>query len=162
MVVQLGSVITFEKIQPSPIAVQWQQNFRQRSKNFYFIMFIVDASKVGGYLAVEDAYWHIFCSMVQDVPNTSGWKSTNQKGQLTVTKDFRYGQNKEATFRFLVLGDKSDNIYQHRFAEAFNNFNSADEFQNFARQCGALIDMYLQIDFTDKMKAYIGDPLRNF
>lgn len=164
-VVELGSIIEFDKVIPILTALTWQQNFAKRTKNFYFIVFKIEDRNAGGYLAVEEQYWDMFMGMVTDCKpeNDRGWTRQNPRGQLKVTNDFRYGQNSEKTFRFLVLGNKLDNIYQHRFAEAFQNWNSTDGFQNQLRILGAAADALLKSSIvTDMAKAYIGDPLREF
>lgn len=148
---------------PNPISITWQQNFRKRTKNYLFLPFTVKGTAVSSYLAVEDGYWDTFTAMVRECPYSASddW-SRRSRNCAIVTKDFRYGQNNEATFRFLVLGDKGDGMYQHRFAKAFENFRSQDQFQNLARTLGTVLDSCLKTNFTQLAETYIGSTLKEF
>lgn len=175
MVVELGDVIVFQLVQPDPVSVVWQQNWRSHSKEFYYIPFDVQGKDDGSssYLAVERNYWNKFEKFTEECPapqvgTASKFKkeNTTQYGKLKVTREFRYGQNNERTFRFVVLGDKSDNIYQHRFSTAFANLKgnkSTSEAHTVLEYLGAMVSAKVGSDaLTNMAKAVVGDPLREF
>ena len=164
MVVNVGDIIKFPMVKPEKVQVTWQQNWANRTKYFYFVLFEVQGRQDAGYVAVEDVYWEKFTNMATKVEkDSSDWQDEEPMAQLKVTQEFRYGQNQERTFRFLVLGDKSDKMFQHRFASAFQDYRSATSFQNFGEKVNGAINAYFESsEATDMVKSIVGDPLREF
>ena len=77
MVVNVGDIIKFPMVKRNKVQVTWQQNWANRTKWFYFVLFEVQGRQDAGYVAVEDVYWEKFINMAKVEKNSSGWQVKN-------------------------------------------------------------------------------------
>lgn len=100
-------------------------------------------------------------------------KTTNcdeSKCEIMIDDRFQYGQNKEKTMRFLVLHDKSNKPYQHRFisTSTLSTFASgAESLAKNAEKMGSIVPQAGLAAAAGKqavsaLKSLVGDPLRDF
>lgn len=128
--------------------IKWQQNFSKNSKDFLAIPFKVINQEYAGALFVEKDKFSEFNELIFEAD------------KILVDEKFQYGQSQDKVIRFLVFHNKKDNIYQHRF-------KATGEFKKIMIMMSEKFDIIPGIGnelkkISDTLKAYVGDPLRNF
>ncbi|KAF4986594.1 hypothetical protein FGRMN_10762 [Fusarium graminum] len=95
-----------EESEKNKIELTWQQQLRVRTAHYYVVK-AQNQSKGNA-----DVLMYISDRFYTDIGRFS---DARQEG-ITVNNDFQYGEkNKSGECRWIVLHDKSNNIYQHRF-----------------------------------------------
>ena len=141
--------------------VEWSQSFSKRTAKYIQVTASVKSA--------TPTLTMVFIAK----PLAIALKESNCKGMkctLKVDDRFQYGQNSEKTMRFLVLHDKSNKPYQHRFISTSTLSTFADGAKALANQAdkvGAIIPPASIAAATGKqaisaIKALVGDPLRDF
>ncbi|KAF9163526.1 hypothetical protein BGX21_006016 [Mortierella sp. AD011] len=120
MVVQLGDTVQINDIERyigDRRLVKWSQGFGQEKA----VEFIFTPFKSGdGFAAVEFSRIADFRALCRVVPaNEDDWGHLTPCLEFEITNQFKYGQNNEMTFRFVIFMDPSYKPYQHRFTSAF-------------------------------------------
>ena len=140
--------------------VEWSQSFRSRKAKYIQITGIVK----------RDQPHLLMLFMAQEIVPAVQEQCKNGKCTMKVDSRFQYGQNKEKTMRFLVLHDKSNKPYQHRFisTSTLSTFASgAEAMAKSASALGVVVPSAGLIGLTggkivSSLKNVIGDPLRDF
>lgn len=163
--VEKGNTLTFEAEalgnKNSLINVEWSQMLSKKSADYIQITAVVKSD--------TPSLTMLFIAK----PLIEAIKSANCKaGQCTLKVDdrFQYGQNKEKTMRFLVLHDKSNKPFQHRFVNTSTLSAFASGAESLAKNAGKIGGMIPQVGMAAKAgeqaistaKAFVGDPLRDF
>lgn len=78
---------------------------------------------------------------------------------IKITKEFTYGQDYDKNTRFLVYGDKSDNISQNQFIPHNQSENIVEQMQcNKSEKAKLSVNIIKQL----KIAELFGEPLREF
>lgn len=173
MVANLGDKIIVEDVEKylsERKRVQWSQDFGvKKSVDFVFIPFYLANNRADtAYIAVEAAKLGEFQGLCSEVKEQSGakpnWGSVGvTKYELTVTNQFKYGQNNEKTFRFLVFQNPSYKPFQHRFTEVAETTEAGTTLGNFARDHADLVaKVPYGAHVMDALKSVVGDDLHSF
>src|ERR1700730_8655841 len=85
--------------------VNWSQDWgTQKSVQFAFLPFTCPKDNSGGFVAVEVAKLGEFQKLCHEKPgDDNDWTNFETSYEFTVNDQFKYGQNNEQTFRFLVF-----------------------------------------------------------
>ncbi|KAG0303478.1 hypothetical protein BGZ98_006602 [Dissophora globulifera] len=168
MVVALGDKVRMNDIKHyvgDRKVVKWSQNFgQQKAVEFIFIPFkcLKDASF--GLIAVEFARIKEFQNLCHEIPaNPNDWENLHPSYEVIVNNEFKYGQNKEQTFRFLVFMNASYKPFQHSFTSVADRYEAMTTL-------GSVVDKYE--GYADKIpyaggilgfaKSIAGDDLHTF
>ncbi|KAG0042189.1 hypothetical protein BGZ89_007001 [Linnemannia elongata] len=168
MVAELGDRIQINDIKKyvdDRKPVEWSQDFgQQKSVEFVFIPFKCLKDETPGFIAVEYGKIKDFQTLCHEVPaNADEWDNLSPSYELTVTKDFKYGQNNEKTFRFLVLLNPTYKPFQHRFTTVAAGSEAMTTLGALVKKWGGLADRIAYVkDFMGAAKALVGDDLRTF
>ncbi|MCT4584457.1 MAG: hypothetical protein N4A54_05975 [Peptostreptococcaceae bacterium] len=146
--VELNDKIQLLMNDKEEVDINWQQNFKKRKKDFFVIPFKVIDQEYAGVLFVEKDKFDEFNELIFETD------------KVAVSEKFQYGQSKNKVIRFLVFHDKKDNIYQHRF-KATGEFKKMMIMMSEKFDIIPCIGKELKI-IAESLKAYVGDPLRNF
>ncbi|KAG0282273.1 hypothetical protein BGZ98_006850, partial [Dissophora globulifera] len=131
---------------------------------FIFIPFKCLKDESLGFIAVEFARIKEFQKLCHEVPaNPDDWENLFPSYEVTVNNEFKYGQNNEQTFRFLVFLNASYKPFQHRFT-------SVAEGSEAMTTLGSLVKKYEgyanKIPYAGEVmglaKSIVGDDLRTF
>ena len=162
--VSLGDQLVFSKASLTDAnaikVVEWSQSFSSRKAKYVQITAAVK----------KDQPHLVMLFMSEAMALVMQEQCKNGKCQMKVNSKFQYGQNKEKTMRFLVLHDKSNKPYQHRFisTSTLSTFaNGAEVMAKTASTLGVVVPSAGFIGMTggkivSSLKSVIGDPLRNF
>ena len=140
--------------------VKWSQFMRTKTQNYIELTANIEGKDIAA------ATLFISSKFVDQVKK----KCAGDTCKLKVDSTFQYGQNKEKTVRFLVLHDKSNKPYQHRFVETSMLSMAATSAETVAKGAG-LIGAFVPPAAIagktgeiaiEKLKAIVGDPLRDF
>jgi hypothetical protein len=163
-VVEKGDQITFRLTEltnkKNIREVKWSQFMSERTENYIELTAAIKGEK----LSLTTVF--ISSKITDQVKkNCTGGTCT-----LKVDSAFQYGQNNEKTVRFLVLHNKSNKPYQHRFVETSMLSMAATGAENTAKSAGLIGGFVPQAAIAaktgeiaiKKLKALVGDPLRDF
>ncbi|CAO3670093.1 unnamed protein product [Umbelopsis ramanniana] len=123
MVVQRGDTCKIpnpEKFIGDSRTIEWSQKWgREMSVVFCFIPFICSRDKSGSFIAVELNRLEEFKQLCKKAPvDPDDWTSYIDAYHFTVDYRFKYGQDNEQTWRFLVFQNPDYKPYQQRFTKA--------------------------------------------
>ncbi|KAF9170678.1 hypothetical protein BGX20_008648 [Mortierella sp. AD010] len=164
MVVQLGDTVQINDIKKYVIdrkLVKWSQDFGQeKAVEFVFIPF----KSGNGFIAVEFARIKEFQGLCREVPsNPDDWENLLPCYEFTVTNEFKYGQNNEQTFRFLVFMNSSYKPFQHRFTSVVEGSEAMTTLGALAKKYGGYADNIAYAGGALSLaKSIIGDDMRTF
>ena len=162
--VKPGDTITFQSAELTNSAnqktIKWSQSFSGREEVYLQITTIKEgASPEFVMLFIQKAL----------IP-TLKKQCAQAECKLKVSKRYQYGQNKEKTLRFLILHNKANKPYQHRFmsTSTLSTFaQGAERLTEQAKSLGVVVPgagatAALGNQFVKGLKSVIGDPLRDF
>jgi hypothetical protein len=134
------------------------------SVDFWFIPFICPRDNTGAFLAVEIERMEEFKQSCKQAPsNPDDWTYNENILQFTVDERFKYGQNNEQTFRFLVFQNPDYKPYQHRFSEAADCTDAMTFLGNISRSHFKYTTIVPSGDaIVAVLKCVIGDDLHSF
>ncbi|KAK1457175.1 hypothetical protein CCUS01_01642 [Colletotrichum cuscutae] len=150
-VVEKGNKIfvSASEIDKNKVTVEWQQNTKQRSQEYYTVPFFNKSQgDQESVLFIQANYIDAFKK-----------KQVAGESEFTVVVDtsFQYGQNDEKTTRWLVYHDKSMNAFQWRFVASVKS-KLGNSLSSFA---GGVFKSFTGVDIGS-LAALIGHPLRDF
>ncbi|KAK1658843.1 hypothetical protein BDP55DRAFT_373145 [Colletotrichum godetiae] len=149
-VVEKGNKIfvSASEIDKNKVTVEWQQNFKQRSQEYYTVPFINKSQDQESVLFIQTNYLDAFKK-----------KQAAGETEFTVVVDtsFQYGQNDEKTSRWIVYHDKSMNAFQWRFVASVKS-KLGNQLGSFG---GGIFKSFVGVDIGN-LAALIGHPLRDF
>ena len=163
-VVEKGDKISFKEAELSNSKnareVKWSQFMRERTETYLEI----NAAIEGKGLALTTVF--ISKILVDQIKK----KCASGKCILKIDQSFQYGQNKEKTVRFLVLHNKSNKPYQHRFVETSMLSMAASGAEATMKGAGLITSFVPGAAIASKtgevaikkLKALVGDPLHDF
>ena len=162
--VKLGDIITFQSAELDNSAhlktVKWSQSFRDREEVYLQLTTLKEgASPDFVIFFVQKA---LIPSLKKQCPQA--------ECKLKVSKRYQYGQNKEKTLRFLILHNKINKPYQHRFMSTSTLATFAQGAERLTKEAqklgvivpGAGATANLGHKVVQGLKSVIGDPLRDF
>ncbi|KXH50059.1 hypothetical protein CSIM01_07317 [Colletotrichum simmondsii] len=141
--------ISASEIDKNKVTVEWQQNFKQRSQEYYTVPFINKSQgDQESVLFIQTNYLDAFKK-----------KHVAGEPEFTVVIDtsFQYGQNDEKTSRWLAYHDKSMNAFQWRFVASVKS-KLGNQLGSFG---GGIFKSFIGVDIGN-LAALIGHPLRDF
>ncbi|KAJ4137290.1 hypothetical protein NW768_002872 [Fusarium equiseti] len=159
MSVSKGDVLTIpaynQEAENNAVELQWSQQFRTRTARYYIVQ-AHNQSKDNAevLLFVQDRYYKDFNS------NVPGARQEGGSWVVTIDHQFQYGQkNKNGDGRWLVLHDKSNKMYQHRFMIVTIQSKASEQAKNLARRFGAgdIADQVVKLG-----NGFLGDYLHEF
>ncbi|KAI8602150.1 hypothetical protein EDD21DRAFT_372690 [Dissophora ornata] len=168
MVVALGDKIQINDIKKyvgDRKVVNWSQDFgSEKAVEFVFMPFKCLKDDSLGFIAVEFSRIKDFQKMCHEIPaNPDDWENLFPSYEVTVTNEFKYGQNDEQTFRFLVFLNSSYKPFQHRFTSVAEGSEAMTTLGSLVKKYGGLAD---NIAFAGGVvsiaKSIAGDDLRTF
>ena len=168
MVVQLGDICTIpspKKFMGDRRTVHWSQDWgTQKSVDYCFIPFTCPKDNTGAFLAVEIAKMKEFQQLCKESPSDpDDWTSAETTYQFTVDNRFKYGQNNEQTWRFLVFQNPDYKPFQHRFSEVADSTDAMTFLGNISKSYGKYAEMVPNGgNVLSALKSVIGDDLHSF
>ena len=165
MLVEKGDSLTFTvdafSDKSAVVTVEWSQMLSKRSAKYVQV--------TAATISKTPSLTMLFIAK----PLADAIKTANCKGaKCTIKVDGRiqYGQNSEKTMRFLVLHDKSNKPFQHRFVNTSTLSTFASGAEMLAKQVDSVGGIIPQVGMAAKAsqqaisaaKAFVGDPLRDF
>lgn len=141
--------------------IEWKQGGSNRTENYVQISTIVNSDTP--YVTVLFVQ-KVFVKLL--VENSC----VEDDCRVTIDDRFQYGQNKEATVRFLVLHDKLNVPYQHRFLTTnalTSAANGAESAAKVATKFGVVVPQAAIVGKASEetisgLKSIVGDPLRDY
>ena len=140
--------------------IEWSQNMSKRKEQYVQLTAISNTEEPFSVMFfVNKAYINVLSkSCVED--NCS----------VKIDDRFQYGQNTEQTLRFLVLHDKNNAPFQHRFlsTNTLTTFaNGAQSAAKVATKMGVIVPQAAVAgkasdEMISNLKGVVGDPLRDF
>ncbi|KAK1638926.1 hypothetical protein BDP81DRAFT_315131 [Colletotrichum phormii] len=150
-VVEKGNKIfvSASEIDKNKVTVELQQNFKQRSQEYYTVPFINKSQgDQESVLFIQTTYLDAF-------------KQKQAAGEpeftVVVVTSFQYGQNDEKTSRWIVYHDKSMNAFQWRFVASVKS-KLGNKLGSFG---GGIFKSFVGVDIGN-LAALFGDTLRDF
>ncbi|KAH8550132.1 hypothetical protein BGW37DRAFT_93487 [Umbelopsis sp. PMI_123] len=168
MVVQCGDICNIpspKKYMGDKRTVRWSQDWgTQKAVDFCFIPFTCPKDDTGAFLAVEIARMGEFqklCKKKESDPDD--WSAEEDSYEFTVDNRFKYGQNNEQTWRFLVFQNPDYKPFQHRFSEVADSTDAMTFLGNLSKSYGKYATLVPDGDSVlSVLKAVIGDDLHSF
>ncbi|KAK0743965.1 hypothetical protein B0T18DRAFT_431137 [Schizothecium vesticola] len=148
------------KAEDATVELEWSQTFKTREATYYIVC-AKNASKGNAdvMLFVQDRFYKDESSpdYIGKIP---GVTKNGDSFTVTINDRFQYGQkNKEGEKRWVVLHDKGNKMYQHRFMTTTVQGNAAEWAKTLANSFGAG-DLASQV--SDLGKRFVGDYLHTF
>ncbi|KAK5823060.1 hypothetical protein F5H01DRAFT_317612 [Linnemannia elongata] len=168
MVAELGDKIQINDIKKyvgDRKLVKWSQDFGQeKAVEFVFIPFKCLKDDSPGFIAVEFGRIKDFQKLCHEIPaNPDDWENLFPSYELDVTKDFKYGQNNEKTFRFLVFLNSSYKPFQHRFTSVAEGSEAMTTLGTLVKKYGGYADKVAYVSGVMSIaKSVVGDDLHTF
>ncbi|KAI8599012.1 hypothetical protein EDD21DRAFT_380920 [Dissophora ornata] len=163
MVVALGDkvqILAFEKYVGNRKLVKWSQNLSQRAVEFVFMPFTCLRDNTHGFIAVEFGRFNDFQKQCREIPaDPDDWANIYPSREFIVTNEFKYGQNNEQTFRFLVFLDSSYKPLQHQFTSLAEGDEGMTDLGSLVKKHGGYADIGGILSIT---KSFVGDDLHTF
>ncbi|CAO3670097.1 unnamed protein product [Umbelopsis ramanniana] len=167
MVVQLGDVCTIptpKKYIGDRRTVHWSQDWgTQKSVDYCFIPFTLKDGS-GAFLAVEIAKMKEFQQLCKPIASDpDDWTASVDSYTFTVDNRFKYGQNNEQTWRFLVFQNPDYKPFQHRFSEVAKESDAMTFLGNLSKTWGKYANLVPNGGTAmEALKSVIGDDLHSF
>ena len=161
---KLGDTLTFQSAELDHNAnekiIKWSQSFSDREEVYLQITTIKEGA------SPDFVMLFIQKAMVPTLKK----RCAQAECKLKVSERYQYGQNKEKTLRFLILHNKANKPYQHRFMSTSTLSTFAQGAERLTEQAktlgvvvpGAGATATLGNQLIKGLKSVIGDPLRDF
>ncbi|KAF8923326.1 hypothetical protein BGZ58_003075 [Dissophora ornata] len=145
MVVALGDKVQINDIKKyvgDRKLVKWAQDFGlEKTAEFVFLPFKCLKDESIGFIAVEFGRIEDFQKLCHEIPaNPDVWGNLFPSYEVTVTNEFKYGQNNEQTFRFLVFLNSSNMPLQDRFASVAESSEAMTTLGSLVKKYGGHAD----------------------
>ena len=163
--VTLNDTLIFQKSELDNTAhhktIKWSQSFSEREEVYLQLTTLKQGKTI--------EFVMLFVQK-EVIPTLKKQCTQEEECKVKVTQVYQYGQNSEKTLRFLVLHNKANKPYQHRFMSTSTLATFASGAEKLTKQAEALgvvipgagLASMLGNKFTKGLKSVIGDPLREF
>ncbi|KAF4943287.1 hypothetical protein FSARC_14962 [Fusarium sarcochroum] len=162
---EVNDVLRFEGYQgqesdSASIEVNWSQSLRSKSATYYIVNAKNTAKGNADTILFIQKPMYTDESIPDHISKIPGAQKKDDGWEVPISDRFQYGQkNSQGEQRFLVLHDKANKIYQHRFLTTTIQGNAAEWAQKLAKSFGAG-------DLSDQVsklgKNFVGDYLKTF
>lgn len=163
-VVSLNDTIVFQRADLKDAenlkTIEWSQSFSDRKEQYAQITAFIEGKDMSTLMLF------VHKSFIPKVEE----QCAAEVCKLKVSSSYQYGQNKDQTLRFLVLHDKSNTPYQHRFLSTTTlaTFSKgATKLAANAKSLGVVVPgagagAAMSEQLVKGLSSVVGDPLRNF
>ncbi|KAK5652027.1 hypothetical protein OQA88_10930 [Cercophora sp. LCS_1] len=161
---ETGNVLSIPAYQPkaedATVELEWSQTFKTRQATYYIVPAKnVTKGNADVMLFIQDRFYKDE-SNGDHIGKIPGATKDGENFTVTINDHFQYGQkNKQGEKRWVVLHDKGNKMFQHRFMTTTVQGNAADWAKTLANQFGAG-DLASQVH--DLGSRFVGDYLHTF
>ncbi|RSL74470.1 hypothetical protein CEP52_013151 [Fusarium oligoseptatum] len=149
-----------ENSESAHLEISWSQTLRTKTASYYLVKADnTSKSNAAVILYIQDRFYKDEASP-DHIKNIPGAKKEGNNWVIPITDRFQYGQkNASGEKRFLVLHDKNNKPYQHRFLVTTIQGTAAEWAKTLANSFGAgeLADTVHKLG-----SSFVGDYLRTF
>jgi len=159
-IIRSNSTIYVAPTEGERIKIEWKQSYGGREEYYYSMPWICDdiGTVVGGVIFVQQSYFYLIADSPSLDLNTAEkyFLKPDRCRAVQLDNQFQIGINNKKDKMFLVLHDKTNKPYQHRFVQTtfLSQIDKMIRFEVKVPYLGA-------VGFNSFAKAVIGDYLRD-